>query len=107
VPPAHRLALDWQHPAVLVAVHEGSERPFPVSAVLRDLFALTPAEMRLATLLTTGVGLPEACEQLAIRRETSRTQLKSIFTKTGTRTQAQLAHLLTRLGVGLVQERAA
>ncbi len=52
-------------------------------------------------LLTTGIGLPEACEQLGIRRETSRTQLKSIFTKTSTGTQAQLAHLLTRLGVVL------
>ena len=104
LPPAHRLAIDWMRPTVLVAVHEGNDRPFPVSTVLRDLFALTPAEARLATLLTTGIGLPEACEQLAIRRETSRTQLKSVFHKTGTRTQAQLAHLLTRLGVGLVEE---
>lgn len=106
LPPEHRFVVNWTRPTVLVAVHDGTDRPFPVSTVLRDLFALTPAEARLATLLTTGVGLPEACEQLAIRRETSRTQLKSVFHKTGTRTQAQLAHLLTRLGVGLVEGQA-
>lgn len=101
LPAAHHLAVDWQHPAVLVAVHEASAPAMGIAGVLRELYGLTPAEVRLANLLTTGIGLPEACEQLGIRRETSRTQLKAIFTKTGTGTQAQLAHLLTRLGVVL------
>ena len=101
LPAAHHLAIDWQRPTVLVAVHEAGRASPGVQAVLRELYALTPAETRLAMLLTTGIGLPEACEQLGVRRETSRTQLKAIFTKTGTGTQAQLAHLLTRLGVGL------
>jgi DNA-binding CsgD family transcriptional regulator len=65
---------------------------------LRDLFGLTPAETRLAALLISGIGLPDASIQLGIKRETGRSQLKSIFTKTSTGTQAQLAHLLTRLG---------
>ncbi len=97
MPPAHHLSPDWQRPTVLVAVHEAGGTPFAVPALLRELYGLTPAETRLATLMTTGIGLPEACAQLIIRRETGRTQLKSIFTKTGTGTQAQLAHLLTRL----------
>ncbi|ODV41652.1 hypothetical protein AWV79_34275 [Cupriavidus sp. UYMMa02A] len=84
---------------MLVAVHEAGTPALGIAGVLRELYGLTPAETRLAMLLTTGIGLPEACEQLGIRRETSRTQLKSIFTKTSTGTQAQLAHLLTRLGV--------
>ena len=74
-----------------------------MSALLRDLYGLTPAENRLAMLLTTGIGLPDACLQLGIKRETSRSQLKSIFTKTNTSTQAQLAHLLTRLGSVLTE----
>lgn len=101
LPPAHHLAADWQRPSVLVAVHEAGAARVGIAGVLRELYSLTPAEVRLATLLTTGIGLPEACEQLGIRRETSRTQLKSIFTKTGTGTQAQLAHLMTRLGTVL------
>lgn len=84
--------------AALVAIHENRGAPLTMATILRDLYALTPAESRLASLMMTGIGLPEACTQLGVKRETSRTQLKSIFTKTGTGTQAQLAHLLTRLG---------
>ncbi|PWK38408.1 helix-turn-helix transcriptional regulator [Cupriavidus plantarum] len=84
--------------AALVAIHENRGAPMTMNTILRDLFALTPAESRLASLMMTGIGLPEACTQLGVKRETSRTQLKSIFTKTGTGTQAQLAHLLTRIG---------
>lgn len=84
--------------AALVAIHENRGAPLTMNTILRDLYALTPAESRLASLMMTGIGLPEACTQLGVKRETSRTQLKSIFTKTGTGTQAQLAHLLTRIG---------
>lgn len=99
LPPAHHLAMDWQRPSVLVAIHEPGAAPMTLPAVLRDLYGLTPAEIRLALQLSSGIGLPEACELIGIRRETGRTQLKAVFTKTGTGTQAQLAHLLTRLGV--------
>ncbi|MEM5430061.1 helix-turn-helix transcriptional regulator [Cupriavidus oxalaticus] len=99
LPPAHQLSMDWQRPSVLVAIHEPGVAPMTLPAVLRDLYGLTPAETRLALQLSTGMGLPEACEQIGIRRETGRTQLKAIFNKTATGTQAQLAHLLTRLGV--------
>jgi DNA-binding CsgD family transcriptional regulator len=86
-----------------VAIHESHGTPRAVPTVLRDLYGLTPAETRLAALLTTGIGLPEASIQLGIKRETGRSQLKSIFTKTNTSTQAQLAHLLTRLGSVLAE----
>ncbi|WP_042884189.1 helix-turn-helix transcriptional regulator [Cupriavidus necator] len=99
LPPAHHLAIDWQRPTVMVAIHEPGIAPVTLPAVLRDLYGLTPAETRLAMQLSSGIGLPEACELIGIRRETGRTQLKAIFTKTATGTQAQLAHLLTRLGV--------
>jgi DNA-binding CsgD family transcriptional regulator len=88
---------------VLAAIHERYGTPRAMPAILRDLFGLTPAETRLAALLTQGVGLPDACAQLGIKRETSRTQVKSIFNKTRTSTQAQLAHLLTRLSTMLTE----
>jgi DNA-binding CsgD family transcriptional regulator len=99
LPAAHHLALDWQRPSVMVVIHEPGAAPMTLPTVLRDLYGLTPAEIRLALQLSSGSGLPEACELIGIRRETGRTQLKAIFTKTATGTQAQLAHLLTRLGV--------
>ncbi|MDT6962619.1 helix-turn-helix transcriptional regulator [Cupriavidus sp. SZY C1] len=95
--PSLSLPSQWEGQPVLVAIHESQGPPRAVPAVLRDLYGLTPAENRLAMLLTTGIGLPDACLQLGIKRETGRSQLKAIFTKTSTSTQAQLAHLLTRL----------
>lgn len=96
--PSLYLSSEWEGQPVLVAIHETHSPPRAVPAVLRDLYGLTPAENRLAMLLTTGIGLPDACAELGIKRETARSQLKAIFTKTSTSTQAQLAHLLTRLG---------
>jgi len=93
----------WQGQPVLVTIHEEHAAPRAAPAVLRDLYGLTPAETRLAALLISGMGLPDATTQLGIKRETGRSQLKAIFTKTSTSTQAQLAHLLTRLGSVLVE----
>lgn len=101
--PALYFSSTWQGRPLLATIHEPHTAPHPVPALLRDLYGLTPAENRLAMLLTTGIGLPDACLQLGIKRETSRSQLKSIFTKTNTSTQAQLAHLLTRLGSVLTE----
>ncbi|MNW20108.1 hypothetical protein D3C71_2203510 [compost metagenome] len=69
--------------------------------MLRELYGLTPAETRLATRLACGEGLPEASRQMRIRHETARTQLKSIFLKTGCGSQARLTQMLTRLAATL------
>ncbi|WP_432261883.1 helix-turn-helix transcriptional regulator [Cupriavidus sp. TMH.W2] len=98
LPPAHRLARQWQRPAALVAIREAGAAPVMLAGVLRQLYGLTASEIRLATLLTAGIGLPEACARLGIRHETARSQLKAVFNKTATGTQARLAHLLSELG---------
>lgn len=101
LPATHAFAAQWQQPAALVVVHEAGAPSVLLDAVLRTLFALTPAETRLASRLATGEGLPEAARQMRIRHETARTQLKSIFLKTGCTSQAQFTHLLTRLATTL------
>jgi DNA-binding CsgD family transcriptional regulator len=53
-------------------------------------FGLTPSEARLALHLVTGETLRSAAAELHISYETARTQLKSIFSKTGTCRQAEL-----------------
>ena len=73
-----------------------AERP-PDEQVLRSAFQLTAAEARLASCLTAGEGITAASDRLAISRETVRTQLRVIFAKTGTRRQAELTALLTRI----------
>ena len=101
LPPAHAFATEWQEPAALVVVHEDGTPPPMLGTVLRELYGLTPAETRVATALAGGQGLPEASEYLRIRHETARTQLKAVFHKTGTGSQAQLSHLLSRLAAAL------
>jgi DNA-binding CsgD family transcriptional regulator len=70
----------------------------PQSAqLLGQTFQLTAAEARLASILAAGEGIGAASARLAIGRETARTQLRAILHKTGTRRQAELAALLSRL----------
>jgi DNA-binding CsgD family transcriptional regulator len=61
------------------------------------LFDLTPAERRILDKLIAGEDLREAAAALQISIHTARTQLKSIFRKTGRRSQGQLLTLAARL----------
>jgi len=97
LPATHAFAATRQQPAALVVVHEAGTPSALLDSVMRTLYGLTPAETRLVARLATGEGLPEASRQMRVRHETVRTQLKSIFLKTGCTSQAQLTHLLTRL----------
>jgi DNA-binding CsgD family transcriptional regulator len=82
---------------------------------LRHLHGLTRAEARIAMLLTSGLSFADVIEMLGITANTGRGHLKNIFSKTETRTQAQLVRLLLSIpvvrppadvaGAGLVQQR--
>lgn len=61
---------------------------------LRTLYELTPAELRLASLLVTGMDVSEASAVLQISPNTGRTQLKSIMQKTGVNRQTRLQRKL-------------
>jgi DNA-binding CsgD family transcriptional regulator len=61
---------------------------------LKALYGLTPAEIRLAGQLMTGVSLQNAAEALGISYKTARTQLAAIFRKTYTSRQGELVKLL-------------
>ena len=63
-------------------------------ADLVSLFALTPAEARLATRLADGEGLDEAAAALGVTRNTARSQLQAIFAKTGVNRQGDLVRVL-------------
>ena len=55
---------------------------------------LTPAEARIALGIARGNALSVIAEAHGISVATARTQLKSVFAKTGTHRQAQLAALM-------------
>lgn len=70
----------------------------PVRASLADDIArhlrLTPAEFRLCQALVAGQRLKECAQQWHLAYDTLRTQLRSIFAKTGTTRQTELIALL-------------
>jgi DNA-binding CsgD family transcriptional regulator len=71
----------------------------PHENILRAVFDLTPAEVRLAQAITRGDTLDEVATSLGIKMPTARTQLAAIFAKTGTQRQAKLVAILTRLAL--------
>ncbi len=61
---------------------------------LVTLYKITPAEARLAARLAALRTVEEAADDLGITVSTVRSQLKSVFGKTGTRSQSELLMLL-------------
>jgi len=64
---------------------------------LRELFALTAAEVRVASMMLRGATPKEAAVQSGVSVSTVRSQLASIFDKTGTSGQAELSRVLMRM----------
>ncbi len=61
-------------------------------------FGLTNAEVRLTHALLESESLARAAESLGISVNTAKTQLASVFRRTGVRNQKELAQLAARLG---------
>jgi DNA-binding CsgD family transcriptional regulator len=61
---------------------------------LRDLYALTAVEARLAACLSQGKSVDEAATTLGVTVNTARAYLKRIYNKTGVRRQPELVRLL-------------
>jgi DNA-binding CsgD family transcriptional regulator len=64
---------------------------------LRTVFRLSEAEAKLASQLAAGEPLEAVADRLGIAKETSRSQLKSIFAKTGAHRQAELVAMFAGL----------
>ncbi len=83
-------------PAAMLTVvplgHAGAVDPVFLGA----LFDLTPAEARLAIALMAGKDLSEIASERRLSVQTVRSQLRSLFGKTGTRRQAELVAVLIR-----------
>lgn len=79
--------------ALLFAFDPESTRPMTAELIQR-LFDLTDAEARLAVALCSGKTLEEVAEANGTSMNTVRTQLRSIFGKTGTNRQADLVAMM-------------
>ncbi len=88
---------DSEDPMAALIVLDMDDCPLPDEDLLRDVFLLTPAEVRLARNLSCGKSLVEIAEEVGVGVQTLRVQLKMLFVKTGTRRQGELISLLAHL----------
>lgn len=90
-------------PAVVIYIRDAVGRSQVDTRIAKELFQFTPAETALALELANGLSLEEAAENLGIMRNTARAHLRSIFSKTGVRRQAELVRVMLNSVVALGQ----
>jgi len=95
LPAASPFAKDWQTPLALVLVIEAGNTVSTLQ-LMGKLYDLTPAELRVASALLAGNSPEEYAQQAGVTQNTVRSQLKSLFRKTGTSRQSELVALLSR-----------
>ncbi len=83
--------------AAALVFFDPMRRPPVEIAPLRSVFGLTAAEARLVSALSGCYDLKRASASIGIGRETARTHLRAAFAKTGTKSQTELAGLLSSL----------
>jgi DNA-binding CsgD family transcriptional regulator len=83
-------------PAVCIVISDPERQALVPASVLKSLFGLTRSESRLAERLASGEALPSIAASLGITYGTARTQLATIFRKTGTKRQGELVKVLLR-----------
>jgi DNA-binding CsgD family transcriptional regulator len=93
----HPLAAGWIEPVGLIVILQPTQVQTPRSQLLQQLFSLTPAELMLVESLIVHDTLTDVALDLGISRETARSQLKSVFQKTGTGRQSGLMRLIIQL----------
>lgn len=81
----------------IVFVADPAERLQLDPALLKRIFRLTPAEIRLLEEIVAGATMGAAALSLGISENTARSQLKKVFERTGTNRQADLVRLLVSL----------
>lgn len=83
--------------AVAVFVSSSNHQPATNLAPIAETFALSKAETRVLGRLMQGDSLPAVAATLGISRNTAKTHLSRLFSKTGTQRQAELIALVTKL----------
>ncbi|MEP6344170.1 MAG: alpha/beta fold hydrolase [Maricaulaceae bacterium] len=109
---AHILDIDaHDHLPIHKSLHEAFQKnqiskliilhQFVLSSValnaLKQLYNLTDSEMQLCNLLSKGNTLAECSEITNVKKSTSRTHLKNIFSKIGVNNQSALIRILTQI----------
>lgn len=100
-----RLGAEQAHGAALVFVFDPDHAPSLTTDRVRKLFGLTDAEASLAVALCGGRTLDDIARERHVSLNTLKTQLKSVFAKTGTNRQTELVSLLLASPAYFLAER--
>lgn len=92
IPLTHELATLLPEPLALIVIGDPAADGPPID-VIRSLFSLSAAEAALLDALARGTSVSEWARQRNTSVATVRTQLRSLFDKTGTDSQARLVGL--------------
>jgi len=84
----------FQQIAAVVFIDDPLRHQCPAQETLRVLYGLSPAECGVALLLSDGHAPRNIANTLGVTVKTVRSQIKSIFSKTGVRRQGELIRLL-------------
>lgn len=94
VPMRHKAVAGTVTPVMIAYVHGDEDQSADRCDQLVELFGLSRTEAKLALALSRGRTLNEAAGEIGITIETARSYSKRIFSKTGTRRQAELVRLI-------------
>ncbi len=96
LPAASPLVKDWQIPLALILVIEDNQSLSSIQ-LLCKLYHFSPAETKVAIALFQGKSPEEYARLSGVSLNTVRTQIKSLYCKTGTSRQPELVSLLCRI----------
>lgn len=91
------IALDGGSAGAAIWIAHGGAQALPDERTLRTMFGLSPAEAKLALGLLAGRTAGECARNAGVGVATVRSQLHSMFAKTGARRQAELVAILSRI----------
>lgn len=98
---SERMAMLNNGPSVMVCVTDLNTRTSMTAPDLQLLFAVTPAEARVAIAVMTGGTGRQIAADLGLSFHTVRHHLQALLDKTGSASKADLVALLTRAAAGL------
>jgi DNA-binding CsgD family transcriptional regulator/PAS domain-containing protein len=93
-----RPGVAWTEPLVLVVVAQASVDAEGIAWRLRELYGLSATEARVAAAIALGHTVEQIAGANGVKEVTLRTQLRSVFQKTGTTRQVELVRLALAAG---------
>ena len=88
-----------ERPVAAVFIKDPEAALEPSARVLSRLFGLTPAESRVAFLLTQGKSMAETAVELSLSKNTIRTHVAQLLSKTDTHRQSELLRVLIKSAI--------